>query len=116
MSIVYACQDVLTKPLGSMTLVSKFKLGPEDPLGIDLRQKYGELRWLLKPNDSPWKPGVMETLKAGLDDYKDGDWLLQLGNPVLMSMMAVFAGDRSERLRFLQWSNGGYVPITVELF
>ncbi len=115
---VYATQCPMTRISagnGSFTLVPKFRLGPDDPMGIALRERYGELVWLLEPNNAPWTPGVMDRLRLGLEDYKQGDHLLLLGNPILMSMMAVFAGDHSDRLSFLQWSNGDYVPFTVDL-
>jgi hypothetical protein len=111
---VYATQCPFTK-VGNQ-LVPKFKLGPQDIMGAALRQKYGDLIWVLEPNAAPWTPGVFDTMKSRLKDY-DGseDHLLLLGNPVLMSMMAVYAADVSDKVRFLQWSNGDYLPLEVEL-
>jgi hypothetical protein len=110
---VYATQCPMTKR--GNVLVPKFDLGIDDPMGRELRHNYGELVWVLEPNWAPWSPGVFDKMKERMKDFKESDYLLLLGNPVLMSMMAVFAGDQVEMLRFLQWSNGGYVPITVEL-
>lgn len=100
---------------GSFQLEPKFKLGPDDPQGRALREQYGELVWLLEPNNAPWTPGVMDRLRLGLENYTKEDHLLLLGNPILMSMMAVFAGEVCDTLRFLQWSNGGYVSFGVDL-
>lgn len=93
----------------------KYKLGPDDPMGRALRERYGELVWVCDPNDAPWKPGVIDKMRHVMDDYEEGDWLLLLGNPILMSMMALYAGDHVTHLHFLQWSNGDYKPVTLEI-
>jgi hypothetical protein len=87
---------------------------PNDAL--DLRRKYGQLIWVLEPNVAPWTPGVMDLLREGLREYNgDTDHLLLLGNPVLMSMMTLYAGEHNNTVRFLQWSNGSYMSLQVEL-
>lgn len=82
-----------------------------------LVREYGELKFLLGPTDAPWTPGVFDKLKAGLRHFDErNDWLLMMGNPVLMCQTAVEAGDRAETvLRYLQWGNGAYTPIQVTL-
>lgn len=110
---VYATQCPLMRV--GQSLVPKFKLGLEDPAGRELRASYGPLIWVLEPNAAPWTPGVMDKLREGLSGMKEQDHLLLLGNPVLMSMMAVIAGDKYEVLNFLQWSNGGYRAVSMQL-
>lgn len=97
-------------------LVPKFELGPTSLAGAELRQNYGELIWLLEPNAAPWSPGIFDRMREGLKSFKgDRDYLLCLGNPVLLSMMSVLAAEFADELRFLQWSNGEYMPLTVQL-
>jgi hypothetical protein len=112
MSNVYAPQCPMTKK--GNQLVPKFDLSPTSHAGFSLRRDYGNLIWLLEPNAAPWSRGVFEKMRDGLKNF-DGekDYLLCTGNPVLMSMMAVFAGEYNTTLRFLQWGNGEYTPITV---
>lgn len=111
---VFATQCPLMKQ--GNELVPKFRLGPEDWMGVELRRRYGQLIWVLEPNVAPWTPGVMDLLREGLREYNgDTDHLLLLGNPVLMSMMTLYAGEHNNRVRFLQWSNGSYMPLQVEL-
>lgn len=97
-------------------LVPKFRLGPTDLMGSELRRKYGDLIWVLEPNAAPWTPGVYDTMRDRLAEYNgERDHLLLLGNPILMSMMAVIASEVTDQLQFLQWSNGGYLPLQVVL-
>jgi hypothetical protein len=111
---VYATQCPLRKQ--GNTLVPKFDLSPTSHAGRELRQNYGELIWVLQPNAAPWSPGIFDLMRTGLKGFKgDRDYLLCLGNPVLMSMMSVLAAELSDELRFLQWSNGEYMPLTVQL-
>jgi len=87
---------------------------PDDAL--ELRRKYGHLIWVLEPNAAPWTPGVYDLMRDKLKDYNgETDHLLLLGNPILMSMMSVIASEFTDQLQFLQWSNGGYLPLKVEL-
>lgn len=115
MSKVYATQLPYGLNRETGELEPKVKLGPGDPLGRAVRERYGDIVWVCQPNDAPWKAGVIDTMRRVMEDYQEGDWLLLLGNPVLMSMMALYAGDHVTHLRFLQWSNGDYKPIVVEI-
>jgi hypothetical protein len=111
---VFATQCPLMKR--DNRLVPKFDLSPTSRAGRDLRADYGELVWLLEPNAAPWSPGVFDQMRVGLAAFKpDKDYLLCLGNPVLMSMMSVLAAEFADELRFLQWSNGEYIALTVQL-
>lgn len=115
---VYATQCPLVKR--GNQLVPKFDLSPDTRIGRELRDRYGELIWVLEPNAAPWGRGVMETLRQSMAGFNvERDYLLCLGNPVLMAMMAVYAARdwpaSDSQLRFLQWSNGQYLPITVPL-
>ena len=114
MSNVFATQCPLHKK--GNQLLPKFDLSSTSQVGRSLRRDYGNLIWLLEPTAAPWSRGVFEKMRAGLVNFDgDRDFLLCIGNPVLMSMMAVFAGEYSNSLKFLQWSNGEYMPLIVTL-
>ena len=83
---------------------------------LALRQRYGNLIWTASPTAAPWSPGIYDSMRELLQAY-DGerDYLLLIGNPILMSMMSVLAGEYTDQLQFLQWSNGDYIPIKVQL-
>lgn len=115
MSRVFATQLTHGLNRDSGQIEPKVKLGPEDPLGRLVRERYGDLVWVCQPNDSPWKPGVIDRMRQTMDDYEEGDWLLLLGNPVLMAMMVLYAGDHVTHLQFLQWSNGEYKEVVIEI-
>lgn len=90
---------------------------PTSMLRVSMDRQFGSLIWVLSPSAAPWTPGVMDTLREGLKSYSKDDYLLCLGNPILLSMMTVFAAENADtHLRFLQWSKyDGYKPLTVEL-
>jgi len=89
---------------------------PGSMLRVRMERQFGSLIWVLQPNEAPWSPGVMDKLREALHGYADEDYLLCLGNPILLAMVAVFASERSDKLRFLQWNRyDGYKPLTVEL-
>lgn len=115
MSKVYATQLPYGLNRETGHLEPKVNLAVDDPLGRAVRERYGEIVWVCQPNDSPWKAGVIERMRSIMENFEEGDWLLLLGNPILMSMMALYAGDHVTHLKFLQWSNGDYKPVTIEI-
>lgn len=100
---VYATQMHLT--MGKEGLRPKFpSLLPGHAVHAELTERYGELVWLLDAEDSPWTAGVIDKLREGLIRFDPAnDYLLCLGNPVLLSLMTVVASEDSDSLRFLQW-------------
>lgn len=123
MSKVFATQVPYGLNRNTGKLEPKVSLEPSDPLGRAVRERYGEITWVCDPNDAPWKAGVMDKMRRTMDEYEEGDWLLLLGNPVLMCMMALYAGDHVTHLRFLQYTNpdrasggqGDYRPLVIEI-
>lgn len=60
---------------------------------------------------------TVRALKEKLKDFSDMDYILPIGDPVLMSTVAMIAGDRnSGRVKFLKWDkrNSKYYPIQVD--
>jgi hypothetical protein len=92
--------------------VPKFDLEPA--------RQFGPLKYLLSPNAAPWRMHeVLPELHEGLVDYTEDDFLLLIGNPVLIGCAAAVAADYSGgSVRFLQWSGRDqtYIPILAEIF
>jgi hypothetical protein len=79
------------------------------------------LRFLLHPSDAPWKPDIVERLRLGLEDYSPNDYLLLIGNPILMGVATNCAFEVSAKVNFLQWSKSsqlrqgrsGYIAVSI---
>lgn len=86
----------------------KFDLAPAE--------SYGELVYLLSPTAAPFNPEpVLDELREKLDDFDDGDYLLLVGNPVLIGFSVAIAAAKNEgRVNFLQWSGKDRRYITVQ--
>ncbi len=84
---------------------------------IDLAKTYGELRYLLSPSASPFRPEpIIEELKNKLTDFSDDDHLLLIGNPILIGLAVSIAADyNSGSLKVLQWNGSRRGYILVEL-
>lgn len=113
---VYVTQDFLTRDKQTGSLVSRFDLSVGSWLGDKVRAEFGEVVFLLEPNCKPDNPHAFEMLQHGLKDYDNAiDHLILIGNPVLMALTAVAAGDMGERLNILQWGTGYYRQIVVDI-
>ena len=98
MSIVYVVQDQQRFDHERGELVPRFDLSSAE--------KYGELEFLLSPSAAPWaSASISQELDMVLQHYDDEDYLLLVGNPVLIGMaVATAAGYNDGRVRMLQWS------------
>lgn len=67
---------------------------------------FGELREVLSPTASPFKPAmVLPDIQKALCDFTDDDHLLLIGNPILIGMcVAIAAVANAGRVNLLQWS------------
>jgi len=91
-------------------LVPKFDLKPAE--------QYGELVFLLSPTANPWNAARMiAELRTKLATFTAEDYLLLIGNPVLMGLTVALAAERTGRLQLLQWSgkDGKYIRIECAL-
>lgn len=88
--------------------VPKFDLAPA--------AEFGELFYLLSPTAAPFRPEpIIEELRAKLADITPDDYILCVGNPLLIQWAgAVAAGFLGGRLRALQWSGKDQRYIAVE--
>ena len=77
---------------------------------VRLRAQYDRVAWNLKP--------VVEELEVKLHDFGDDDFMLCMGNPVLMCVAASIALMNNEGYAMmLQWSGKDrkYIPVEVDL-
>ncbi len=110
MPIVYVVQDQHRWDEERRMFVPKFP-------SIRLAEEYGELSYLLSPTASPFVPGpIIQELDSKLSQIESEDYLLLIGNPVLIGWACAIAADYNDgRLNVLQWSNGKYLPVCADL-
>jgi hypothetical protein len=85
--------------------------------------EYGELVFVLDATANPLA-GDLDTLAREAlyrlveEGFGDDDWLLLVGNPILIGLVTHAAATRCRRLNFLQWSRDHYEParVCLELF
>ena len=109
---VYVVQDHRRYDKGTGEYVSVHDLSPAE--------EFGQLKYLLSPTAAPWATeSIINDLWEGLDGFRQGDYLLMIGNPVLCALAAVVACDITEgRIRFLQWNGRErkYTPVEAQVF
>ena len=92
-------------------LVPKFDLSPA--------QEYGKIVLLLSPSARPFSPRhVIGALSEALATFGDDDYLLLIGNPVLIGLAVAIASRRNcGRVRVLQWDGKArrYIPIFADI-
>lgn len=73
---------------------------------IDKAEKFGQLEFLLGPQAHPYEPeNPLGTLHEKLVGFSDDDYLLLIGNPVLIGLAASVAAFYNQgKVKFLQWS------------
>lgn len=100
MSRVFVVQQQMRFDVGREELVPKFNLEPA--------KQHGELVYLLSPTAGPFNVGpIIKELKEKLVDYsyKDGDYLLLVGNPCIIGWTVSIASRASGGpVKLLQWS------------
>lgn len=87
---------------------------------INKAEKFGELVFLLGPHAHPFDPDVVTgELHLKLSEFTDKDYLLLVGNPVLIGMATAVAAKYSGGgINFLQWSakDESYSAISSRIF
>ncbi|MCK5600420.1 hypothetical protein KAR91_01020 [Candidatus Pacearchaeota archaeon] len=109
--IVYVVQNQMRFDREKGELVPRFNLSSAE--------QYGELSYLLSPSASPFNPeGVLKEMAERLADFTSEDYLLLVGNPVLIGMASALAADIAGVVQFLQWSGKDqkYITIRAEVF
>lgn len=107
---VYAVQNQMRFDHELKTLVPKFDYRPAE--------EYGEVEFLLSPNAAPFNArSVLNELHKKLANIQPDDFLLLIGNPVLIGLTTAVAADYTDgQINFLQWSGKDqrYVRIAAE--
>lgn len=109
MSIVYAVQSPQQRVAGR--IVPKYDLSPAET--------YGSIQELLSPTAKPFNPKpIIDELYNKLENFSDEDFIICIGNPILLSMAVTIAADINEgRVNLLQWHGlkSEYVPVQIDL-
>lgn len=91
-----------------------------EPTGFDLSPavEYGQIEVLLKHSQSLLAPvPTVRKLREALKDFSDDDYILPVGDPVLMSTVSMIAGEMNRgRVKFLKWDRVArkYLVIQVD--
>lgn len=108
---VYVVQNSLRRDHATGGLIPKFDLTPA--------AKFGELVELLSAEVKPFNATlVSKELLDKLSRYCDDDFLLLVGNPILIGLATAAAAQINDgRVKFLQWSGSqkSYLPIWAEI-
>lgn len=81
---------------------------------------YGELVFVLHEAQHPHRDpeAVLVSINEVMEEesFTENDWLLLVGNPVLIALVAVAATYYAPRLNLLQWDrgSGSYIPVTID--
>lgn len=82
---------------------------------ISAAEKYGKITVLSVPGDYNFSIDILaQTIEARLATLTRNDWLLLMGDPVLMAVTAALAYKNIQVLRLLKWDKfkADYIPIT----
>lgn len=110
--IVYVIQDPLRRNWRTKELESSCDFTPAE--------EFGELRFLLGSNISPFRTDVVvRELAQGLRAFTEKDFLLLVGNPILIGLATAIAADYCDGpINLLQWSGSErkYLRVTADPF
>jgi hypothetical protein len=102
---------VVCEPISRKEGIAKMDLSPA--------AEYGELEVLLAHTQSLFAPvPTVRKLREKLENYSEDDYILPVGDPVLMSTVAMVAGEMNNgRVKFLKWDRilRRYIVIQVDI-
>lgn len=96
------------------------KVGGVERVSMNLTPagEYGDIEILMPQSQSMLAPvPTVRALKEKLRTFSDEDYILPVGDPVLISTVAMVAGEMNHgRVKFLKWDKGlrRYFPIQVD--
>lgn len=105
------------KPGASRVFVVQSQLARDGSPKYDLSpaEDYGQLVYVLDDTASPFRLApVWDRIDKVMEDFREGDFILPVGNPVFIGMVSVAAADQSPLLKFLIWSTREQRYISVE--
>lgn len=112
MARVYVVNEPLRWDGASQSLVKMIDLSPA--------LLFGELVFLLPAGRLPMDPApTLIALRSGLEDFREEDYLLLVGDPRAIAWAAAIAADKSDGcLNLLHWQSaqGCYAPVRARVF
>lgn len=108
---VYIIQNQQKKDHQTGEMVPRFDLTSAE--------QYGVFDFLLPPDAKPFNTEeVIRELRQKLQNFCAWDYLLLLGNPILIGLSAIIASQYSNSVTFLQWSarDSEYIPVVAKIF
>lgn len=91
----------------------------KDKYDLSPAETFGPLVELLEPNTKPFNTEpIIDQLYEKLDSFSDDDFLICIGNPILLSLAVSVAVDINDgRVKLLQWNGHKktYVPVDADL-
>ena len=114
MSRVFAVQQPTGRDAGTGAIKPTMDLSPA--------LEYGELRFILRDWENPFSnpQSTADEVRRVMEEegFNEGDWILLVGNPMLIGMVAAEAARLSGGLRMLQWSRSDhcYKSVAVQLY
>ena len=108
---VYIIQNQQKKDHHTGEMVPRFDLTSAE--------QYGMFDFLLAPDAKPFNTEeVIRELHQKLQSFCAEDYLLLLGNPILIGLSSVIAAQYSNSITFLQWSarDSEYIPVVAKIF
>lgn len=111
MSKVYIVQKQMRFDHTLQELVERFDTAPAE--------EFGDVVFLLSPSAAPFNPeSIIKELSEKLSMFTPDDYLLLVGNPILIGLASAIAADVAGTVNFLQWSGKeqGYLAVTAEVF
>ena len=90
-----------------------------DTMDLSPAAEWGEIRFVLREFENPFAD-IRQTLAdvrsvLHAENFGPADWLLLVGNPVLIAVVSAVAAERTGLLRVLQWNRAAHAYSPVEL-
>jgi len=86
---------------------------------ISKAERFGDIHYCLSPNEHPFNlEPVLGHLHGALSGFSDEDYLILVGNPVLLGLATAIASHYNDgKVKFLQWSakESNYVLLPAEI-
>jgi len=85
-------------------------------VNIDPAKKFGELNIMLPPEANRLElSSIVAVLKRMMKDYSANDYVLALGDPMIIAVAAVIAERAAGSLRLLKWDKQSRDYIVMEV-
>lgn len=115
-STVYFVQEPLKRDRATGNVISRFNLSDVERYGrVVFLFAWGELKDERVLMDTA---ALLDRLREKLKDYRDGDWIVPVGNPALIGLVTLVAADVNEgRVHMLDWirDRGCYREVTIDM-